>query len=139
MNIVIMMGRLTKDAEVRYGGSKNMAIARFSLAVDRRFKKEGQPDADFFNCTAFGKTAEFIEKYLHKGSKVIIQGELQNNHYDEKDGHKQYAERIIVNTVEFAESKKAAQENQQSATQQASQQDDDFINVPQSDSELPFI
>lgn len=137
MNIVIMMGRLTKDAEVRYGGANNTAVASFSIAVDRRYKREGQPDADFFNCTAFGKTAEFIEKYLHKGSKVVIQGELQNNHYKEKDGHQQYAEKVIVNSVEFAESKKAALENQQAAQKESSP--DDFIDVPKDDSDLPFI
>lgn len=137
MNIVIMMGRLTKDAEVRYGGANNTAVARFSIAVDRRYKKEGQPDADFFNCTAFGKTAEFIEKYLHKGSKVVIQGELQNDHYKEKDGHQQYAEKVIVNSVEFAESKKAALENQQAAQKESSQ--DDFMDVPKDNPDLPFI
>lgn len=137
MNIVIMMGRLTKDAEVRYGGANNTAVARFSIAVDRRYKREGQPDADFFNCTAFGKTAEFIEKYLHKGSKVVIQGELQNDHYKEKDGHQQYAEKVIVNSVEFAESKKAALENQQAAQKESSQ--DDFMDVPKDNPDLPFI
>lgn len=135
-----MMGRLTKAPEVRYGGAKNIAIASFSLAVDRRFKREGQPDADFFNCTAFGKTAEFIEKYLAKGTKVVIQGELQNNHYKEKDGHTQYSERILVNQVEFAESKKAAQENGQQSTPPPQKTQDDFMNIPDGiDESLPFV
>ena len=79
MNKVIMMGRLTRDPEVRYGGANNNAIARFSIAVDRRFKREGEPDADFFNCVAFGRTGEFVEKYLKKGTKIVIDGELRNN------------------------------------------------------------
>lgn len=138
MNYVCMMGRLTKTPEVRYGGSKNIAIASFSLAVDRRFKRDGQPDADFFNCTAFGKTAEFIEKYLDKGVKVVIQGELQNNHYKTKDGHTQYAERILVNQIEFAESKKASQEGGQQTTPQQ-KAPDDFMDIPDDiDESLPF-
>ena len=110
MNKVILMGRLTRDPEVRYGGANNTAIAKFSLAVDRRFKREGQPEADFFNCTAFGKTGEFVEKYLRKGTKVVLDGEIQNDNY-EKDGVKHYSTQIIVNTLEFAESKKAAEGN----------------------------
>ena len=83
MNKVILMGRLTRDPEVRY--SNDLAVATFSIAVDRRFKKEGQPEADFFDCTAFRKTAEFIEKYLHKGTKVVLDGELQNDNYTNKN------------------------------------------------------
>lgn len=133
MNLVVMMGRTTKEPEIRYGGAKNTEIARFTIAVDRRFKRDGQPDADFFNCTAFGKTAEFIEKYIGKGTKIVIQGELQNNHYTEKDGHKQYAEQILVNSVEFAESKKSAQ----NGTNQ--QNDDGFMDIPQGiEEKLPF-
>lgn len=105
MNKVIMMGRLTRDPEVRYGGANNTAVAHFSLAVDRRYKRDGQPEADFFNCIAFAKTAEFVEKYLHKGTKVVLDGELQNNNYTDKNGNKQYAVQIVVNSLEFAESK----------------------------------
>jgi single-strand DNA-binding protein len=108
MNKVIMMGRLTRDPEVRYGGANNTAVAHFSLAVDRRYKRDGQPEADFFNCTAFAKTAEFVEKYLHKGTKVVLDGELQNNNYTDKNGNKQYAVQIVVNSLEFAESKASA-------------------------------
>ncbi len=107
MNKVIMMGRLTRDPEVRYGGANNNAIARFSIAVDRRFKREGQPDADFFNCTAFGKLGEFVEKYLHKGTKIVLDGEVQNDNYTNKEGQKVYGTRIIANQIEFAESKNA--------------------------------
>jgi single-strand DNA-binding protein len=104
MNKVIMMGRLTKDPDVRYTQA-GKAVAGFSIAVDRRFKSEGQPQADFFNCSAFGKTAEFIEKYLRKGIKIALAGEVQNDNY-EKDGVKHYGTKIIVDQVEFAESKR---------------------------------
>ncbi|MBQ7677747.1 MAG: single-stranded DNA-binding protein [Lachnospiraceae bacterium] len=107
MNKVILMGRLTRDPEVRYGGATNTAIARFSIAVDRRFKRDGQPTADFFECRAFGKQGEFVEKYLHKGTKVVIDGEIQNDNYTNKDGQKVYGTQIITNQIEFAESKNA--------------------------------
>ena len=145
MNKVIMMGRLTRDPEVRYGGATNGAIAKFSLAVDRRFKREGQPEADFFNCTAFGKTGEFVEKYLRKGTKVVIDGEIQNNNY-EKDGVKHYSDQIIINTIEFAESKKAAEESggyiaSGNAAPSISEAGDDFMNIPDisgEDNKVPF-
>ena len=86
MNKAIMMGRLTRDPEIRYtNGGKT--IAKFSLAVDRRFKQEGQPEADFFNCVTFGKQAEFVEKYLHKGTKILIAGQVQNNNYPLRNVH----------------------------------------------------
>lgn len=105
MNKVIMMGRLTKDPEVRYGQASGTAVARFSLAVDRRFKRDGEPTADFFNVTAFGKLGEFVEKYLKKGTKILMEGEVQNNNYTNRDGQKVYDTRIIANSIEFAESK----------------------------------
>jgi single-strand DNA-binding protein len=109
MNKVILMGRLTRDPEVRYAQNGNqMAIARFSIAVDRRFKREGEPDADFFNCTAFGKQAEFVERYLHKGTKILTSGRIQNDNYTNKDGQMVYSVRIVVDEIEFAESKNAA-------------------------------
>ena len=125
-----------------------MAIARFSIAVDRRFKREGQPEADFFNCTAFGKTAEFIEKYLHKGTKVVLDGEMQNDNYQNKQGQMVYGFRVIVNSIEFAESKAASQSSgaapvpqppQGGAAEQPAAAPDDFMNVPDSVEEsLPF-
>ena len=109
MNKVILMGRLTRDPEVRYSQNGNqMAVARFSIAVDRRFKREGEPDADFFNCTAFGKQAEFVERYLHKGTKILTSGRIQNDNYTNKDGQMVYSVRIMVEEIEFAESKNAA-------------------------------
>jgi len=109
MNKVILMGRLTRDPEVRYSQSGNqMAIARFSIAVDRRFKREGEPDADFFNCTAFGKQAEFVERYLHKGTKIVVCGRIQNDNYTNRDGQMVYSVRVMVDEIEFAESKNAS-------------------------------
>ena len=105
MNTIILMGRLTRDPEVRYGGANNTAIARYAIAVDRRFKQEGQPEADFFNLVSFGKQAEFVEKYLRKGTKIVVQGELRNNNYTNKDGQMVYGMEIVANNVEFAESR----------------------------------
>lgn len=129
MNILVQMGRFTSDPEVRYS-QDNKAIAKFSLAVNRRFKQEGQPDADFFNYVAFGKTAEFIEKYFRKGMKAVVTGELRNNHYTDQQGVKHYSEQVVVNTIEFAESK-------QTQGAPATQDDNDFINIPD-DVKLPF-
>ena len=115
MNKVIMMGRLTRDPEVRYSND-NKAVANFTLAVDRRFKRDGDPDADFFFCTAFGKIAEFAEKYLKKGTKIVLDGHLQNDTY-EKDGQKKTTTKIMVDSCEFAESK-VAQSNDTAPKQQ---------------------
>ena len=133
MNKIILIGRLTKEPEVRYGGTQNIAIACFSLAVDRRFKRAGQPEADFFDCVAFGKTGEFVEKYLQKGTKVVIDGEMQNNNYKNKEGRTVYGFRVLVNQIEFAESKKAAQRNTER------KESDDFMDIPEGEEQLPFI
>jgi len=110
MNKVIMMGRLTRDPETRYGqGANGTAVSRFSIAVDRRFKREGEPEADFFDCTAFNKQAEFVEKYLKKGTKIVLEGSVQNNNYTNKEGQKVYGTRIVVDNLEFAESKAASE------------------------------
>lgn len=105
MNKVILIGRLTKDPEIRTSG--NYTIASFSLAVDRKYKREGEAEADFFNCTAFNKTAEFAEKYCKKGTKMVVEGRVQNDNY-EKDGVKHYGVKIMVDSLEFAESKGAS-------------------------------
>ncbi len=105
MNKVILLGRLTKDPEVRYTQSENMlAIARYTLAVDRRFKKEGQPSADFINCVAFGKSAEFAEKYMTKGRLFGVIGRIQTRNYDKKE--KVYVTEVVVEEQYFADSKK---------------------------------
>ena len=139
MNKVIQIGRLTRDPEIRYSNTANgqTCIAKWSIAVDRRFKREGQPDADFFNCQAFGKTAEFIEKYLKKGSKIAIEGSLQNNNW-EKDGVKHYDIVINVEQVEFAESKNAGTAPAAPVPTPATDADG-FMQVPEGlDDELPF-
>lgn len=131
MNKVIMMGRLTRDPEIRYAQSGS-AVAGFSIAVDRRFKRDDDPEADFFNCSAFGKTAEFVEKYVKKGTKVVIEGRLQNDSYTNKDGQKVTATKILVDSMEFAESKQASAESQPAAPDAQG-----FMNVPDGE-ELPF-
>ena len=149
MNKVIMMGRLTRDPEVRYSqGANQTAVGKFSLAVDRRFKRDGQPDADFFNCTAFGRQAEFVEKYLKKGTKVVISGSIQNDNYTDKDGNQRYSVQIICDDIEFAESKNASgagQDFQGSSfsgspkTAVTADIGDGFMNSPTGvEDELPF-
>lgn len=137
MNKWIGMGRLTKDVEVRYSqGSAPMAIATFSIAVDRKFKRDGEPEADFFNCTAFGKQAEFCEKYLRKGTKVVVSGRFQNDTYTNKDGQKVYSTKCMVEEIEFAESKKADSE---SAPKEQKADKDGFVSIPEGiDEALPF-
>ena len=135
MNLILLCGRLTRDPEIRYTNS-NKAVASFTLAVDRRFVREGDPTADFFNCTAFGKTAEIVEKYLVKGVKIIVRGEMQNNNYTNKDGQNVRDMRVIVDNIEFCESK-SARSGQQTETEPAS--GDGFMNLPAGlDDELPF-
>lgn len=133
MNKIVLLGRLTRDPEVRYSqGENSMAIARFSLAVNRRYKREGEPDADFFNCTAFGKQAEFVEKYLKQGIKILVAGRLENNNYTNKEGQKVYSVQVMVEEIEFAESKSnSATEPEQSSN--------GFMNIPDGlQEELPF-
>lgn len=131
LNKVIMMGRLTRDPEIT-SSTSGTTFARFSIAVDRKIKAEGQPDADFFNCTSFGKQAEFIERYLKKGTKIVITGRLQNDSYTNKDGQKVNSTRIITEEVEFAESKKDGQTEQKT-------ENNDFLSIPDGIAdELPF-
>lgn len=111
MNKVILMGRLTKDPEIRYTqGSEPMAIARYSLAVNRSFKRDGEPDADFINIVAFAKRAEFAQKYFTKGQQVAVVGRIQTGSYDDKDGNKRYTTDVIVDEQFFADSKKNSDE-----------------------------
>ena len=114
MNNVVLMGRLTRDPDVRYStqGDSQMAIARFTLAVDRRFKRNGDDqNADFISCVAFGKTAEFVEKYVNKGTKLTLSGRIQTGSYTNKDGQKVYTTDVVAENVEFAESKAASENN----------------------------
>jgi single-strand DNA-binding protein len=140
MNKIILMGRLTRDPEVRYGSSGN-AIGSFSLAVDRRFKREGQPTADFFSVVSFGKQAEFVEKYLRKGTKIVLEGEMQNDNYTDKEGKMVYGFKIIASSIEFAESKSSSDGGRQNEPQNEPQSapDDGFMNIPDGiEDELPF-
>ena len=147
MNKVILMGRLTRDPEVRYSqAAEPLAIARYTLAVDRRFKRDGDQTADFIGCVAFGKLGEFAEKYLRKGTKVVVTGRIQTGSYTNKDGVKVYTTEVIVEEQEFAESRAEAEANRasfqrQSAPSPAPSADagDGFMNIPDGiDEELPF-
>ena len=149
MNQVILMGRLTRDPEVRYSQGENATqIARYTLAVDRRFKRQGDSQtADFIGCVAFGRQAEFAEKYLRKGIKIAITGRIQTGSYTNRDGNKVYTTDVIVEEQEFAESKAASAEHAASYRQNAGAEapapgeavGDGFMNIPDGiDEELPF-
>ena len=138
MNKVIEIGRLVREPEIRYSqGASSTCIARYTLAVDRKFKQEGQPTADFINCIAFGKLGEFAEKYLHKGTKIAIVGRIQTGSYTNKDGQKVYTTDVVVEEQEFCESKSSNQSQQNERLQQSS---DDFMSIPDGldDTGLPF-
>ena len=138
MNSVQLVGRLTRDPEVRYTGAGS-SIARFSLAVDRRFKSENGPTADFPNLVAFGKTAEFIEKYFRKGMRIGIQGRIQTGSYTNQDGAKVYTTDVVVENCEFVESKSSQQTNGEGDGGFGPVGDDGFMNIPDGiDEELPF-
>ena len=143
MNICIHSGRLTKDPDSRTTSSGTL-VCDFSLAVDRKFKREGQPSADFLNFTAFGKTAEFVEKWVHKGTKLVVQSTLQNNNYQGRDGKTVYRNTLMVESVEFAESKAASQKanannNGSDAVPANNDSKDDFMNISGAiGEELPF-
>lgn len=133
MNKSILVGRLTKDVETRYSqGEESMAITRFTIAVDRKIKREGQPSADFISCVAFGKVGEFIDKYFKKGSKIGITGHIQTGSYTNKDGAKVYTTDVVVEEAEFVESKGSAEPSTQEPDASG------FMQLPEDDEELPF-
>ena len=143
MNKVILMGCLTRDPEVRYGSGENStAVARYTIAVDRRFKRDGEQNADFIGCVAFGRNAEFAEKYLRQGTKIVLTGRIQTGSYTNRDGQKVYTTDIVVEEQEFAESKTAAGnggQNNYSRPAAAPSDVDGFMNIPDGiDDELPF-
>lgn len=133
MNKVILLGRIVRDPDIKYTqGDNTMCVAKFSLAVDRKFKQDGQPTADFINCVAFGKTAEVLEKYCTKGTKLVVEGRIQTGSYTNRDGQKVYTTDIAVENIEFAESKASSEQNSKPQEQ---------ANVPQMVDEsdcLPF-
>ena len=145
MNKVILMGRLTRDAEVRYSqGDASTAVARFSLAVDRRFKRDGdEQTADFINCVAFGRTGEFFERFGRKGTKFLVEGRIQTGSYTNRDGQKVYTTDVVVENVEFAESKASNDSNggyvPADRPSPSGAAGDGFMNIPDGiDEELPF-
>ena len=132
MNKWTGIGRLTRDPEVRWTqGQESTCIARYTLAVDRRFKRDGEQNADFISCVTFGKSAEFVEKYLKKGTKIAVSGRIQTGSYQNRDGRTVYTTDVVVEEHEFVESKQAGE---------ASAPSDGFVNVPDElpDEELPF-
>lgn len=137
MNKVILIGRLTKDPDVRYSqGNEPIAVARYSLAVNRRFKKQGEQEADFINCVAFGKAAEFVEKFLKKGMQISIVGRIQTGSYTDKDGKKIYTTDVVVEEHYFTEGKK----DSQSSSNTSSDSTEAFYPVDENvdDADLPF-
>lgn len=133
MNKVILIGRLTREPEVRYAGET--AVARYSLAVDRKYKKEGEQTADFINCVTFGKNAEFAEKYLKKGTKIAVTGRIQTGSYTNKDNQKVYTTDVIVEEHEFAESKGSGANEVPTFKPDAN----GFVSIPDNiEEELPF-
>ena len=150
MNKVILMGRLTRDPEVRYSAGENaLAIARYTLAVDRRFRRDGEATADFINCVSFGRTAEFAEKYYRQGLKIVVSGRIQTGSYTNRDGQKVYTTEVVVEEQEFAESKSASDNYAASHPQTSAPAPsmpapgaasaDGFMNIPDGiDEESPF-
>lgn len=153
MNKVILMGRLTRDPDIRYSqGERSTAVARYTLAVDRRYSRSndnGEQTADFISCVAFGRSAEFAEKYFHKGIKIVVTGRIQTGSYTNRDGQKVYTTDVVVEEQEFAESKNASQSQsygggssyrQEQSSRQQAFTDDGFMNIPDGveDDGLPF-
>jgi single-strand DNA-binding protein len=143
MNKVILMGRLTRDPETRVStGDTATTVARYSLAVDRRFKRDGDQTADFINCVAFGKTGEFAEKYFRKGMKIAVVGRLQTGSYTNKEGQKVYTTDVVIEEQDFAESKGASEGSSNSYHQQSAPSSavgDGFMKIPDGiEEELPF-
>lgn len=150
MNKVVLMGRLTRDPEVRYSTGENAtAVGNYTLAVDRRFKRDNEPSADFIRCVCFGKAAEFAEKYLRQGTKICITGRIQTGSYTNREGQKVYTTDVVIEEQEFAENKAASSGSGAGASQQAPQpapqsaygpvDDNGFMHIPDGiDEELPF-
>lgn len=142
MNKVILIGRLARDPQVSYSSNSN-AVARFTIAVDRRFKREGEAEAgaDFISCVAFGKTGEFLEKYGKKGTKFVVEGRIQTGSYTNREGQKVYTTDVVVENVEFAESKSGQSDSDMGGGfgGPSGQPDGGFMNLPDGvDEELPF-
>nr|DAI56647.1 MAG TPA: Single strand binding protein [Caudoviricetes sp.] len=141
MNKVILIGRFTRDPEIRYTQS-GICSANFSIAIDRKYKQEGQPDADFPRVVAWGKTAEFIEKYFRQGMKIVIEGRIQTGKYTNKEGQTVYTTDVVAESVEFAESKSSGSSSEGNQSSNKPKVDDDgWMDIPdgfESDDGLPF-
>lgn len=140
VNKVVLSGRLTRDPEIRYtAGNTPLAIARYTLAVDRRFKKDGEASADFIQCVSFGQSAEFAERYFKKGTKITISGRIQTGSYTNQNGHKVYTTEVVIEEQEFAESKKAGTQGVETSKPAETQCENGFMNIPEGlEEELPF-
>ena len=146
MNKVILMGRLTRDPDIRYTqGSEPMAIARYTIAVDRRIKRENEQTADFISCVAFGKNGEFAERYLKQGTKIVVEGRIQTGSYTNKEGYKVYTTDVVVESTEFAESKSSGSSSEETRGSSVPENaygttPDGFMNIPDGveDEGLPF-
>lgn len=144
MNNVSLVGRLVRDPEVRYGQNESVSVAKFSLAVERKWKRDGEPTVDFINCTVFGKSAEFTEKYFRKGMRVAIIGRIQTGSYKNKDGQTVFTTEIIVESQEIAQSKSESNESSTASNAEAGKSPygssgDDFMSIPEgAEDELPF-
>lgn len=144
MNNVSLVGRLVRDPEVRYGQNESVSVAKFSLAVERKWKRDGEPTVDFINCIVFGKSAEFTEKYFRKGMRVAITGRIQTGSYKNKDGQTVFTTEIIVESQEIAQSKSESNESSTHSNAEAGKSPygssgDDFMSIPEgSEDELPF-
>lgn len=144
MNNVSLVGRLVRDPEVRYGQNESVSVAKFSLAVERKWKRDGEPTVDFINCTVFGKSAEFTEKYFRKGMRVAITGRIQTGSYKNKEGQTVFTTEIIVESQEIAQSKSennesSAHSNSEAGKSPYGSSGDDFMSIPEGvEDELPF-
>lgn len=140
MNKVVLVGRLTRDPEVRYSsGETQTAVARYMLAVERRFKRNNEPTADFIQCVVFGKSAEFAEKYFRQGMRISVSGHIQTGSYTNKNGVKVYTTEVYIEEQEFAESKSESASAHASIPQEGASSDDGFMNIPDDiDEGLPF-
>lgn len=141
MNVISLMGRLTKEPDVKYTtGENSTCIARYTLAVDRKFKRDGEPTADFINCVAFGRAGEFAEKYFTKGTKIAVTGRVQTGSYENKNGQRVNTFDVIVDNQEFAESKAVADANRKQAEPKPEPKGQEFMDIPDNadDSGLPF-
>lgn len=141
MNKTILMGRLTRDPEVRYtNGDNSMAIARYTLAVNRIIARSGEQNADFINCVTFGKNAEFAEKYLKQGMKIVVAGRIQTGSYTNKDGQRVYTTEVVVEEHDFAESKVSQQQSQNNRPVPSPDNASNFMDIPDGVGEdLPFV